>query len=171
MYDDAAFQATNKSILGQIGQPPPAGVLVGLVETLGGAPDVVAATVEWGEKLTVWDVYGARNDVFAHVRGRRKMDDWYGGRGDADEVETQISTTARKISNLRSVGAEDVSPIKPIQGWVRACKATWLLTFDDVTIKLDERGRYGAPLGALALHVRDRYLGADSREGTSSTGE
>jgi hypothetical protein len=127
MYDESVFKATNSNILNQIGQPPPPPVLIGLVETVGGAPEAVAAVVDWGENQTTWDVYACRGDIVAHVRGRRETSDWSGGLRDDIGSPAAVVAAAYRISDARSVGAEALVSVPKLEGFARECRAKWVV--------------------------------------------
>jgi len=163
VHDEAAFTATNSVILGQSGQPPPAPILVGLVEAAGGAPDVVAAVVTWGENHTVWDVYACRGGVLANVRGRKEMNDWYGSRGDRDPSPEQVTVSVHRLADVLAINAQDLTSRAPFQGFARTCAAKWSIKFADVTVELDEGSVSGGQVAAVAQHIRDRFVDAEPR--------
>lgn len=163
MHDEAAFKETNTMILRQIGQPPPAPFLVGLVEATGGVPDVVAAVVTWGEAHTVWDVYACRRGVFANVHGRKEMSDWYGSRGDRDSSLERVSVSVHRLADVTAINAEDLTTGTPFQGFARTCTAKWSIRFADVTVELDEGSGSGGDVAAVAQHIRDSFVDAEPR--------
>src|SRR4051812_35678420 len=67
IHDESAFKWANTAVCNQVGQPPPAAVLVALIETVGGTPDVPAEVVDYGDGYTTGDVFACRGDVIAHV--------------------------------------------------------------------------------------------------------
>lgn len=164
MHDQSAFEAANRSILGQVGQPPPAPVLVALIETLGGEPDVVAAVVDWADGHTTWDVYGCRGDVLARVFASKDVGDWYGSSREAEGTPARIVTAAYRISTARSIGSEELVSEPSFHGFTRDCRAKWTINFDDGKLELNEFvPRYGRFVAEVAQYVRDRFLNAAPR--------
>jgi hypothetical protein len=161
MHDESVFKETNTSILNQIGQPPPSSVLIGLIETVGGTPDVVAAVVDWSESQTTWDVYACRGDIVAHVRGQKNISDWFGGLRDEIGSPADVVAAAYRISNARSLGAEALVSVSQYEGFARECRAKWVVSFDGGRLELDEHApKYGRYVGEVAHHIRDRFVGA-----------
>lgn len=158
-HEESVLKAANTAILEQVRQPPPGSVLVGLVETVGGAPDVVAAVVQWGEASTTWDVYACRGDILARVLATKGVTDWYGSGREDEGAPAVITTSAHRISDARSIGAEDLIGHPNYAGFTRHCQARWIVRFDDGAIELDESvSRYGQNVAEVARYVRERFL-------------